>query len=561
MVAVVLFAMRRGERRVPILLALGLLGGGLVGFLGFWAFYASVGIGETYAFLAFGGSLVLAFWSSWRAGLDRAILRRLAEPLALWILGCGFIVFLGFLHGGSDQPLTMAAQRFSFTLPSDDYIPKFFIDWFAANGHHGTVPIVPGGWMSSDRPPLQIGYGLYQHPFHNDLSGLDYEVMAVVLQQLWIVGLWALLEAAGINRRVRGVTMIAVLVSGLAIVNSFYVWPKLLPAAFLLGAAALVLTPIWSEVRRSLWGAVLVVGLCGLAMMGHGSSIFGIIPLAIVAAWRGFPSLRWIGVAVVTGILVMAPWSAYQKWGDPPGNRLTKWTLAADIEIDDMSTGEAIRKAYREAGFDGTIKNKRENFETMLGIGGPAGEAWETERLVVESGNLEAIVRNFRIVNFYFLLPSFSLLLLGPLAMLFRYRRRDRDGPEWGFAIRTFVVLVIGAVIWGLVVFGTAADNTVLHIFTYALPIMAMAGMIAGLYAVAPRFALWWAGIFAVLSLALYVPSLDPLPGTSYSPLAAVLATLAIAGYAMVAMGVRSAQLMKARPAAFRPHENAPDAG
>jgi hypothetical protein len=544
--------MRRGVTRTPILVAIALLGSGMVGFLAWWFTYAGVMIGETFSFFAFIGSLLLGGWCLWKGNLDRAILRRLGEPLALWILGSAFLVFLGFLHGGTNLPLGMATTRFSHPLPSDPEIPKYFIDWFAVHGHSGTVPIFPGEWMFSDRPPLQVGFGLYQHPFHSDLNGLDYEVMGVVLQQLWIVGLWALLDAVGINRRLRGLTMIAVLVSGLAIVNGFFVWPKLLPAAFLLAAAALVLTPLWDQVRRSYWGAGLVVALCGLAMMGHGSSVFAIIPLALVAAWRGMPSWRWLGVAVLVGIIVMAPWSAYQKWGDPPGDRLTKWTLAGDPGGDDLTTGEAVRKAYSEAGFSGTVDNKWANFKEMLGI----GQGWETAKAALE-GNLENAVRDFRILNFFYLLPSFTLLLLSPIAMLLFGRWRDRDGPEWGFALRSFVVLVIGALLWGLLVFGTPIDITLLHIFSYALPLLAMAGAVAGLYSVLPRFTYVWVSIFAVLSLALYVPSLDPLEGTSYSPLAAILAALAVAGYALVALG--SAQLAKLRPSAFRPDEESAD--
>jgi hypothetical protein len=260
------------------------------------------------------------------------------------------------------------------------------------------------------------------------------------------------------------------------------------------------------------------------------------------------PSWRWLGVAVLVGIVVMAPWSAYQKWGDPPGDRLTKWTLAGDPGGDELTTGEAIRKAYSEAGFSGTVENKWGNFKEMLGI----GEGWKTVKAVFE-GNLENAFRNVRILNFFYLLPSFTLLLLAPVAMLLFYRRRDRAGPEWGFALTSFAMLVIGAVIWGLIVFGTPIDITVLHIFSYALPIIAMAGAIAGLYAVFPRFAFWWVGLFAVLSLIVYVPSFEPLEGSAYSPLAAVLATLGLVGYALVALG--SDQLAKLRPTALRPDE------
>jgi hypothetical protein len=532
-VAVVLFAMRRGLTRVPLLVVLGLAGSGLVGLLGFWTAYAGVEIGQTFAFFAVFGSILLAGLSVWGGNLDRRILVRLAEPLALWMLGAAFLLFLGFLHGGTLEPLVTAQSRFSHPLPTDAEIPNFFIGWFAAHGHAGTVPVFPGEWMSSDRPPLQVGYGLYQHPFHNDQTGLDYEVLGVALQQLWIVGLWAVLDAAGLGRRTRALTMVAVLVSGLAIVNGFFVWPKMLSAAFLLAAAALVLTPLWSEVRRSLWGAALVAGLCGLALMGHGSSVFGVIPLVIVAAWRGLPHWRWIGVAILAGILVMAPWSAYQKWGDPPGNRLTKWTLAADPGGDDLSTGAAVRKAYSEAGLGGTITNKWENFEVMLGAVG----AQERVENAIDGDNLATTVAELRELFFFFLLPSFSLLLLGPLAMLFGFRRRDRDGPEWGFALRCFAVLVVGAFFWGLIVFGTPVDGTALHIFSFAVPVLAMAGAIAGLRSVLPRFATGWVVLYAVLSLILYVPALAPLPGTSYSALAALLAALALAGFVAIAVG------------------------
>jgi hypothetical protein len=527
--------MRRGVVQVPILLAIGLAGSGLVGLLGWWMTYAAPEVGETFAFFAFIGSLLLAAGSIWKGNLDREILGRLATPLGLWILGSAFLVFLGFLHGGiSPVPFGTASIRFSHQLPTDAELPKFFVDWFAAHGHNGTVPIYPGEWHFSDRPPLQVGYALYQRPFHTDLTGLDYEVMGVVLQQLWIIGLWAVLDAVGCNRRTRGLAMLAVLVSGLAIVNGFFVWPKMLPSAYLLAVAALVLTPLWDELRRSWTGAVLIAVLCGLAMMGHGASVFGIVPLVVVAAWRGLPNWRWIGTALLVGVVVIAPWSAYQKWGDPPGNRLTKWTLAGDIEIDSMSTGEAVRKAYAVAGVDGTLENKWFNFKQMIG--------YESVEAVVNTiahgGSLELVVRFLREMNFYYLLPSFSLLLLGPLSMLAFWRRRDRAGPEFAFALRTFAVLVIGALFWGLVVFGNAVDGTVLHIFSYAIPVLAMAGAVAGLRSVAPRFATVWVSIFCVLSLALYVPALDPTAGTSYSPLAAVFCALSIAGFTVIALGL-----------------------
>jgi hypothetical protein len=531
-VAATLYAMRLGVRNVAVLLAIALFGSGVVGLLGFWLFYADPTVGQTFSFFALFGSILLGAWSLRGADLDRDLLRRLAIPFGLWVAGSIFMVFFGFLHGGISEPLATGAQRFVGPLPSDSDIPLYFSEWFWAHGHAGTPPVFPGEWLASDRPPLQVGYVLTQRPFHWSDDGIDYQILGVVLQQLWIVGLWALLEAAQIGRRTRGLVMIAVLVSGLALVNGFFVWPKMLPAAFLLAAAALILTPLWSDLRRSLWGAALIAGLCGLAMMGHGASVFGVIPLALFALWRGLPSWRWIGVALAVGIVIMAPWSAYQNWGDPPGNRLTKWTLAGVIEIDPRGTGQAIREAYGEAGLGGALENKWENYETMLG-----SEAALQDVESAFEGNLTNAILAFRTMIFLFLLPSLTLLLLGPIAMAVLGWRHDRAGPEWQFALRCFGVVLIGCVCWGLLVFGGAEDLTVNHVGSYLLPILGMAGAIAGLRAVLPRFATWWVLLCSALSLALYTPSLLPGLANSYSVGGAILSGLAVAAYALIALG------------------------
>jgi hypothetical protein len=531
-VAAALFAVRRGVRAVPVLLAIALVASGAVGMLAFWSFFGDRLLGEAFSYFVLLGSILLIAWSVYGGNLDRALLRRLGVPLALWALGSAFLLFLGFAHGGTSTPLVTSATRFSGALPSDNAIPSFFTEWFFHHGHHGPPPVYPGEWLASDRPPLQVGYMLSQHPFGWSGTQLDYQVLGVVLQQLWIVGLWALLVAARLGRLTRGLTMIVVLVSDLAIVNGFYVWPKLLPAAMLLAAAALVMTPLWARLRGSYWAAGLIAALCGLAMLGHGSSIFGIIPLVLVAAYRGIPSWRWVGVALAVGIVLMAPWSAYQKYGDPPGNRLTKWTLAGVVEIDDRGTLETLDDAYSEAGLGGVLHNKAENFVTMSG-GGPAVEWLEAG---IDSGSRSEILRAVRAVSFLFLLPSMGLLLLSPFAMAVA-RRRGRQSPaEWSFALTCFAVFAIGAIIWGLLVFGNLASRTVVHISSYLLPVLGMAGAVAGLRAALPRFSLYYVGLAALLSLALYAPSLDPPAGTAYSAAAVIAAAAALAGFVAVAV-------------------------
>jgi hypothetical protein len=530
--AAMLLAVRRGIASVPILLAIGLAASGATGLLGFWAYFADPLVGETFSYLLPLGSALLVAWSL-HAGVSRDLMRQLATPLSLWFLGSAFLLFLGFVHGGTGAPLATAATRFSHPLPSDNQIPLYFAEWFFQHGHHGKAPEFPGEWLSSDRPPLQVGYALAQHPFGWDAKGLSYQALGVVLQQLWIVGLWALLLAAGVGRCTTALTAVAVLVSDLAIVNGFFVWPKLLPAAMLLAAAALVMTPLWERMRQRIWAAVLVAVLCAVAMMGHGSSVFGVIPLALVAIYRGLPSWRWIGVGALVGIVLMAPWSAYQKYEDPPGNRLVKWTLAGEPAIDSRGSLETIVDAYREAGLGGALHDKGQNFATISG-GTMAPKAIRT---ALDTGNATEIARTLRIVAFFYLIPSLGLLLLGPLAMAAGWRRRG--SPEWTFALTGLLVAFLGTVLWALIVFGNGNDRTLLHVSSYLIPLLALASCVVGLRAVFPRFALWYVGIASVLSLALYAPVLDPPPGTSYSVPAALIAAAALAGFVFVAFGGR----------------------
>jgi hypothetical protein len=329
--------------------------------------------------------------------------------------------------------------------------------------------------------------------------------------------------------------MLTVLVSDVAIVSGFFVWPKMLPTAMLLAAAALVLTPLWPRLRRSLWAAALVAGLLALAMLAHGASVFGAIALLLVAAVRGLPSWRWLGVGLLVAIAMLGSWSAYQKYGDPPGDRLTKWMLAGVPEIDDRGASEAIADSYREAGLDGALHNKAENFVTMAG-GGPAVELLERVVDSVESGDLTEALREIRVLLFFDLLPSLGLLLIAPLAMALWWRRGRLNPAEWRFALTCFATLAVGAVAWGLLLFGNLPARTILHAGSFLLPVLGFCGAVAGLRAIFPRFAVYYVGLSALLMLAIYVPVLDPLPGTSFSLVTALLAAASLAGFGTLAL-------------------------
>jgi hypothetical protein len=536
--AAALLVASRGERREPVLLAVGLASSGAAAMLAFWGYYGSHELGQTMSFLLLFGSMLLTGWSLRTGRIERDLLRRLAVPALLWALGSAFLVYLGFVHGGSGEPLATSGTRFSGLLPSDNDIPRFFSEWFFLHGHNGTPPEYPGEWLASDRPPLQMGYAVFERTFGWDTTSLHYQVMGVVLQQLWIVGLWALLLAGGARRVTRALTMVTVLVSDLVIVNGFYVWPKLLPAAMLLAAAALVLTPLWQEVRRSLWGAALLAALLALALLGHGASVFGVIPLAVIAITRGLPKWRWLAVGVAAGAVLLAPWSAYQRWGDPPGNRLTKWMIGGAMGVDHRGTLETIADSYREVGVGGAIHAKAEDFVTIAG-GGPMVDGLEEG---FEAGGISAIVRAIRTVFFFYLLPSLGLLLVGLVAIAFGWRRGGRDPTEWSLALSCLAAFAIGAVAWALLLFGGSRASAVVHQGSLAIPIFGFCAAAVGLRATFPRLGIGLLVANALLMLALYVPALEPRPGTSYSLGSGLLAAACLAGFCAASLWARRAR-------------------
>jgi hypothetical protein len=534
-VAAALLVVRQGTRSTPVVVGVALASSGVAAMASLWAYYASPTVGQACDYLVLFGSIEVAVWSWWSGRLDRRVLRPLLTPFALWALGGFFIVFLGFLHGGANEAVRMSASRFSGTLPSDNDIPRFFAEWLS-HSHGSHPPIFPPDWLMSDRPPLQIGYVLSQHTFSPTTRELHYEVLCAVVQALWIPAMWAVLCAARLRPTTRGLAICAALVSDIAILHGFFVWPKLIATAFLLAALALVISPDWPRLRRNPRVGALLGCLVALAMLGHGSSIFGVIPLLGIVALRGLPSWRWLGASAFVGLALLAPWSAFQHYADPPGNRLLKWHLAGVTEVDERGTLEAIVDSYREAGLEGTLDNKWHNVTEMTGISRAdpeLGGAWDS----VKAGHVDDALVWLRAYRFFALLPCLGLLLAAPFAMLLA-RRRRRSEADWRFATYALAIVAIGCLFWILLQFGVPGiSSTMIHAGTLAIPLLAICGCVAGLRATFPRLALAVVGLNALLVLALYTPSLTPPPGTGYSAVAAVVAVASLLGFGTVAIG------------------------
>lgn len=528
------FAASRGMRSPVLLIGVALAASGAVAMLVFWGFYTTPLVGKSIAFLAVFGS-VAALVALWLGGRGREAVRALVTPFVLWVLASVFVVYLGFLHGSYGQAIELGAHRFSHPLPTDNFLPSYFAEWFYFHGHQGTPPPF-SEWLASDRPPLQTGYTLAARPFGWDAWQLHYELLGVALQQFWVPSVWALLLAAGLSRRGRALAIIAALVSDIAILNGFYVWPKLLAAGFLLAAAAMVFSADWKRWVRDPRAGALFAALCALAMLAHGSSAFLLVPLLVLAVWKARPSGRWLAVAVATAVALYVPWQAYQTYGDPPGNRLVKWQLGGDAAVDDRGALPSIVDGYREAGLGGTLGNKWRNVEAIIGVGEVDAVLRGTDG-DESSGALARTLEDVRWVRFLAFLPCLGLLLLGPIAMAVRAAgdRGGRRGPEWRFGLRGGALTIGALVLWALLMFGSPAAEAVIHQGTMAVPLLAICVCAAAAYAADVRLGIALVAFNALFVLVLYVPALKPLPGSSYSAVAALVAALALAAFCRMA--------------------------
>ncbi len=230
---------------------------------------------------------------------------------------------------------------------------------------------------------------------------------------------------------------------------------------------------------------------------------------------------------------MMGSWSAYQKYDDPPGNRLIKWHLAGVAGIDQRGSLETIVDRYRNAGFGRIVDNKWNNVEHITGIALDS----EVNQIVdsIGEGDAEEAIAWIREYRFFELLPMLGLLLIGPIAMAIRRRRRESD-VDWRFALMSFAYVGIGCFFWALMQWGPTVASTVIHAGTIAIPLIAIAGCVAAMASVSTRLAIALVAINALFVLVLYAPAFEPPSGTEYSLLSALLAAGGLAGYCLVAL-------------------------
>ncbi|RTZ43193.1 hypothetical protein EKL30_09930 [Candidimonas sp. SYP-B2681] len=333
-----------------------IIGLGLLGYLAFWAYYLHRWAGVGVSALALLASMQVIFlavrrneWEAIKIS-NKALMP--ATAYALFILLVGYFPFHDL---GSN--FTIAANRWMH-LAIDNWIPRIFAEQVWA----GTVqaPMV-GDWFSSDRPPLQSGIYLLFYPLAQ--SGLLYQVVSSMLQALVFLPICVLLKR--FDARLAPIALLALGLTSLISVHVLYVWPKLISASYQLILFLLALTALGRNLSRA--SLIVMMGSAmALAMLSHGGAIFGL--LAIVIAYLVKDRSAAIIPVIKAGIaslILYSPWMLYQRFIDPPGDRLLKWHLAGMIEPNTLSFSNALVSAYQGINFETWIAGRLENLNVI----------------------------------------------------------------------------------------------------------------------------------------------------------------------------------------------------
>jgi hypothetical protein len=432
----------------------------LVGYGAFWTFLAWRPAGQVYSFvsLAAGAACVLPL-------LLRPALRRLfltpevLVPLVLMYLVSLFYVAATF--GCSvTVPVTDSNQFCHINgVTGDNVLPLIFAD----NVHHGDPRALTWGWQGSARPPLQSGAVLLQTPLTQAAGWhiTSYQTLATLLQVVWVPALWALSRILRLSTPRRAALVTLCVFSGFFFFNSVFVWPKLLAAGLVLTAFAL-----WFRVPPSPWTYVLAGCAAGTAMMAHPGVAFTLGPMAVALLLPRFrPAARLLAVTAAAAILVVAPWTAYQRLYDPPGDQLLRQHLGG--VVDDRPLVRTVREQYAAIPVTTVAHNKLVNVTTLAGYPNVdhhlAGPGW--------SGRA-------RDEEFRFVLLGLGLFNLGWVVLLLPAARRRMRQLLDAALLKLMLLVVAGAVaVWVLTLYGPPLATPIIHHGSYATMMLLFAAL------------------------------------------------------------------------------------
>lgn len=473
------FTTHRLRLEPPLALAAALLLFGVLGYLAFWTAYWNY----TSLRVAKIAVLALVLWRLMLIAREhrlKTLLAWLGEPMIYVFLFFVAVEGLGFGNGGIDDPARTAQNRFSHALPPDNVIPFLFAAGLK-------LPQMPSpllaDWLSSDRPPLQTG--LYLLLYVRDRA-LPYQVLASLLQATFLFGVWILCAATGVSAVTRRITLLACCLLPVSIINTFYVWPKLVSVGYLLIVFTLLFVCRPRDAREQTIVGILLGGTAALAALFHGTSAFALIGMAMVVlvTWQ-WPNWRTSGYAVAALVMLYLPWIGYQQFADPPGNRLLKYHLAGVMKPDGRGFVETMRDAYGALTWDGYIAGRLANLATF--VGRPFEHLRNLGAVTLSQDSNYA--KYLRAPDFFNFLPSLHVALLALIiAMLLLPFMRGAQRQIRRTVLNLLAVVAATLLVCVVILFQPGATTN--HQTSYALPVMTTVAAFITIGSLSSRLAL-----------------------------------------------------------------------
>ncbi len=410
---------------------------------------------------AFAGAFVVAAIAWRRVGFarERRAFWWVALP-ALLLLAASYLTAtgLGILWSGPGTIVEIQSQRY-LAMPVDNMIPNFF----AAGLRNANVPVpLISGWYSADRPPLQTGLLLlFSKVLEKTIRLSIYNgdgYIAMVCQSFFSIAVFRFARTIARSRTVGAVAAAAAILIPATGIYVFYPWPKLLAAAFLLTAFSLTLDLLRSGRQPNQYVVTIGIlwGVCiSLALLSHGGSLFGVIPLAVIffgACLRrcetARTSLLVFSASAIAAIATYLPWTIYGNVTGEDHGRLIKWHFAGDMAPSTISSADVLRSAYARLTFDEWLSIKRANFEALY------HKPWSpsTARQLLDRFQ---DTPSWRVLEFHVVLFTACMFVvwIPPLIALLLTPRRRLLQPLLGPSALTLAWLAAMLVVWCLMLF------------------------------------------------------------------------------------------------------------
>jgi hypothetical protein len=472
----------------------------LAGYATFWAYFCHARFGYWFASTVL---LASTLATGTVLGLDRkarALVVSASFLTPLMLTGLVALFYLSLLYAIDLQsPLLLQPRiRFcDFTLAIDNEMPAYFADRL----YRGEDPRELGyGWHSSDRPPLQAGIILLQLPLAF-LRGGQQEYAAAVgcaVQCSWVPAMWFLWKSARLARRQAGLALLFTVLTGFALFNTVFAWPKMLSAGLALFAITLALFNRASPGVSFSFPKAALLGLsAGLASLAHAGVTLTLLPfglLLLMPRWN--PGLARLLAAGAVYIALLAPWSLYQTRYDPPGNELLRqhiigggptWKADEPMWRNLIAAYAALRPVQ-------ILKNKLANLQVLF-TAAPDQYPWPPDATPA-AWPWDPV--GFRRCDFLCLFWTLGLLNVGWIVLMARAGRKSVVlNPVLAFTIPGLALVSI--LFWVAVMFGPGA--TVVHQGSYATVLLLFASLSAYLATLPGR----WPYLFLVLHGALFV--------------------------------------------------------